>query len=428
MALVSSKGAFVQRKPNQHNNDLPETQFVAPNNIDLNNYKNQSELANIEDTFTDQSAFNMKRFNDQLPLLMGFQKGSPHKVTYFCRNNTEEFTRSIISEVDLNEHVVHTSLRQIKNFEIRITSTIEKQEPEDGESEIDLSFAAVLYPGFVPTVGDFLILDIGDYKFGLFEVTECDKMSHRQNAYHTIQCRIKTYLNAKLVEYLNKCSEGDVVYFDKYVWFHQNFTFVKQESFVQVSKLRKLRAEIIDFYMDNYYRKSANSFFRPDDLYDPYIVHLLNTQLGLDDIHTRPKQFITNIPNLNKSVIGFLMNPNIHRVDNLISHYTVDTYSKTAFNTDINYLLNKRYITLQPYEELTTSQKPYIFGDKFYSDQHQLMTDLEHLVYTTKTIDKFDWGKLVLLVEQYSKSSLDDNFYNIPIYIYLINLFTRRAS
>ena len=124
----------------------------------------------VADTFHNRVAVNTRRFVDVVADLKGYADGSPIKVIYYKEHYSEtDFHGRHHTEEHL--HNVHKSVLKIIDFEIRMTGSLQYNHDQD-ENISKLEGEAFTYPGFEPEKGDKLIIDIGDGRYGAFEVNK----------------------------------------------------------------------------------------------------------------------------------------------------------------------------------------------------------------------------------------------------------------
>lgn len=347
-----------------------------------------------------------------------FPEGSPIIVTYYHQNISQIDIRTAPTDISLLGHPVHKDFTKIMNFEFRLLDQL-NSEFNDEDNSFHISGEALFYPGFNPYIGDIFLLDLGDNKIGEFKLNNVTPTSYRQGKYHRVVFEILTYVTAEVLQLLEE-GVRDTVYFNKNVYVGEgDYVFLKHESYLQLQELKKKRKELLQFYTNEFYREEWESFVRPDEIYDPYLVEFLRRRFALKDIKVRPSQLNSRIKNYYESVWYLFTNSEYQtNLDNVQSIAYVNYFKADALATDLNALINRYQILLGEGSNSTA----YVFSSNFYSGNRPSMTPLERATYDYITTRTVHIPSILDLVSQYRTMSDSDKFYHIPILIELISL------
>ena len=441
--IVNREGGF--KEIDRHTLPVIDTPLVLPNNNLASSDRQLSKLATIDDVFTNRTSINPQRFHDEYAMLLGFPDGTPAFVTYFHRNTPGITDRNIRSEIDYHEDNVHVDLTKINQFELRLVEEIQHN-PDDEDDSFIMSFTAVTYPGFIPSIGDVFFMDIGDGKVGECKVDDCVRTTYRHGFYHRISVLVSDYLTTeKLNFYRSKVRDEKT--FDKLIYFNTDFTILDDSTFADYEELLSIRKKLVQWYFNRFYVKTARTLVREDGIYDPYVVEYMGYKASMTETNYRPTQLFPRLPNYESSIWYLLLEARYTIIENLIPTYALATFNRSLFNTDINWLINKDFVLLGEANvtsgyidisrwscacSLSNKQKeqkvdsyPYVFSSNFYAGLIDQMTFLERMVYDIKIFNKINIKEVIRIVSTFYSLDAETAFYHIPIYLYLIDMAVR---
>lgn len=348
-----------------------------------------------------------------------FPDGSPILVTYYHRNISDIDIRTAPGDISPMAHPVHHDFTKIINFELRLLDSLNNSFDEEDNS-FTITGEAITYPGFVPYIGDKFFFDIGDNKVGEFKINNVTPTSYRQGKYHRVVFEMMRYVDDEVFKQLED-GVKDTLYFDKNVYTGDgDWTFLKQESYLQLQTLKLKHKELIQYYVKKFYSEAYESFLRPDGIYDPYIVEFLRKRLSLKEAKVRPSQLYTRLKDYHLS-IWYMFTDSIYYAEftHLNKNYTVEYLQADALSTDHNALINRHYIGLTSSDERS---ELYIFTDKFYGGGKDLMTPLERTVFEYITTKKINIESVLSFLDTYRNLDINNQFYQIPVLIELISV------
>ena len=196
-------------------------------------------LVTISDTFTTKTAVNNTRYSDIAGMLALYPEGSPIIVTYYHKIVSEIDVRSGVTDLSPHSNSVHKDYTKILQFEMRMIGQL-----ESNFEEVDNGFAitgeAIVYPGFIPHIGDEFLLDVGDGKIGEFKLTNVIPTTYRQGRCHKVSFEIIGYLEPSDLATLES-GVRETVYFEKNSYVGDGWTEIELRKYMKYySRLRYL--------------------------------------------------------------------------------------------------------------------------------------------------------------------------------------------
>ena len=473
MGLVTRAGA---KKPQLLQNvAVKETNLLVPDTILEAQDRQVDRLSHIEDTFTTRHSVNPVSYPEEFRMLMAYPQGTPIFVTYFYQNLPDEDHESAMSDLSLVEHHGHKDLTEVRKLEIRLLSPIEKNFIEE-DNTWDMSLEAIMYPGRDPHMGDILLVDTGNNKFIQFQVNNVTPTTYRQGSYFRITANSTKFATAESIDELRNCVT-DVYYFDKDKYFADGrVTTLTHTSYFNLRKLEKYRKELIEVYMNKFYREDFESVAYFDDTYDPYLVEYLKNKISLDDYYRRPEQLDVTLINYDKSIWYKLagsvcpevwddiytfyefkyyqanpLSPTNNRLDNSLKLTLVESLSNSSNNNDsTNTNTTSKYTKKEAWKctcckptELYTDKKysnitnvdqsinkdqspismsgSYAFTSNFYNGITSAMDKYELLIYNYLSGNEVNISEAIEIIGSYRKLSDEKKYYTIPALLAIVD-------
>ena len=390
------------------------------------------------------------------------------QVTYFHRNHPNIDTRSMSAELIDLEDAVHKDLTRILNLEMKLVDKLQSDFRKEDNTFL-VSGQAIMYPGLEPYTGDLFYLEIDNNNIYLFRVNEVTPTTYRQERYYSIQFSTYTKVSEEVYERLNSNSLTTMV-FDKRSYFGSSeYTLLTYNSFLILKKLRQLRESISQDLVNFFFDSSVQTFIRPDQIYDPYVVEYLKRKINVSDNGVRAIQLYPRLDNYHRSIWYKLTDSNcMLDVSDLYHHWEIRNKTVGMFDSDINGLMGKQFLILTdvvdpnktvdsgkptplprpaydayyhtpiidmktPYflhhkghlsnQEATYDKTTYILSQDFYKGFVGNSTQLEKYIYNWVFKNELDPRNIVLLTEKYRKFGFDTNdaFYTYCLYLALID-------
>lgn len=463
MPLASMEGPPDPSVPLDPNGTSPQTVVSVQSVLDHQPY--------IQDSFINKTAFNPETYAEEFGLLQRYASGSRIKVTYFLISTpTGGFQRSDVIDQSNLRSSMRTSYTQINDLEISMQGGL-KSVFDEVTKETKLIGEALLYPGMRPRMGDEFVTPVGDSTFGIFRVTGVERLSYRQGSNHKITFFLNRYGTDTDIEIL-KQSVTETLWFDTETYLGDATTLLKADSYFYLKTLRQMREILIKFYYNSFYDKSMSSILSPEGIYDPYLVNYLNNKISIKDSIYRPIQLYSSFQNYENSLWSRLGDVTNRRLTNIQSSFNLLKYRVTRWDVGITSLVNhvmvglsnpaKQAISAQNQADDTSPpgwadnppgqplngfmpgdylgyQDPilylsttagYVLSMNFYNGDKVAMTPFEFLIYAViyerRVNDIGDFIEAYL--NKYSLLTLDEQYYFIPLYLWLIDVALNNIS
>lgn len=450
---------------------VKETNRLVPDNLLEATDRQVDKLSHIEDTFTTRHSVNPVSYPEEFHMLMAYPQGTPIFVTYFYQNLPDEDHESAMSDLSLVEHHLHKDLTEVRKLEIRLLAPIEKNFVEE-DNTWDMSLEAIMYPGRDPHMGDIFLMETGNDKFIQFQVNNVTPTTYRQGSYFRISANATKFATEQSIDQLRNCV-SDVYYFDKDKYFADGrVTTLTHTSYFNLRKLEKYRKELIEVYMNKFYREDFESVAYFDDTYDPYLVEFLKNKISLDDYPRRPEQLDTTLINYEKSIwykLSTSVCPDVW--DDIFTFYEFKYYQANPLSPTNNRLDNSFKLTLveslssssdgnnsgnasstfkrreawkctcckptelytgKKYGDITNTDSSsnntsvntsgsYAFTSHFYNGDIEYMDSYELLIYNYITGKEVKIDEAIELIASYRKLPDEKKYYVIPALIAVID-------
>lgn len=346
----------------------------------------------VKNTFINKTAVNTDIYSDNMSLIAGFPEGRVLTVTYFSKNHLPTDIQSTVVDVDTaagTKNDVHVSWTQIRNFEIRARNELSFSYEADTNST-DFKGEGIVFPRFVPQIGDMFIYEVRNGKYGVFFISAIDRLALGQDTYHSIQFTMQGYLDADYKDKLAK-QTSQVLYFDKTKYIAGNTAMLTSEGYANKKDLQHLRSEIIEDYMERFYSEKFSTFIRPDEIYDPYIVEYWNTKVGIRETmrHIRPTQILISVSNFKKTIWSALTNHPIKDLNHLDKYGSTEVFRSTFWGTNITSLLGHKFLTIGNEAPSYDSRQIDSNGDPILYDPTTIYYQRTPYDQVQKRVDRF---------------------------------------
>lgn len=296
----------------------------------------------VQDTFHNKVGVNAGRFPNIIYDLKGFAEGSEITCVYYKEHYSESDVKGRYHTEEAL-HDAHKSVLKIVDFRMKLTQPLQySHESDDNISK--LVGEAFTYPGFHPEIGDKITMDIGDGKYGLFEVIQPpSRTSIRASTYFKISFSFIAWMDEDVAKNLDD-SVVDVAYFDKMRFLSEPGALLIHDEVVELKYFEKQRAKMVHYFQAKFLdAKIMYSYMRPDTVYDPYVVDFMMKILNFGELDTAVLQLYQNAPFLDTSIWRALLDSNIplESVPTAASKLKFILGSKSVL---ANSLTNKDYI------------------------------------------------------------------------------------
>lgn len=397
-------------------------------------------------------------------MLAAYTEGMRIVVRYFRQNNPEIDIRTVPADISQTDHAVHKDFTEIRNFEMKLQESLSREFAEEDRTET-ISGSAVTYCGFEPRLGDYFLYSIDNNQLCVFKVNGVTPTSYRQERQYLISFVITSVATPAMLQSILDSVE-EVVYFDKRKYFTEGeLTFLSSQGWQALQQARLLRKKITQDYINTFFNHDYDTFFRPDKVYDPYIVEYLKSKMDVFEFNVRPRQIYPRMDNYHRSIwYKFVDAMNTVELDDVCKYYKISTYETYMFDVDITALSENKFLTLV--DDVDTggtrcgtdsfythchdvacrgnkaislrnryiknsskeiqSSGTYVFTEAFYRNTVDSMTQLDRVVWKMLTENCILVKDIFDIIERYRKiTNRLEMFYRWPVYVALCDAAIR---
>lgn len=396
--------------------------FTATGNLTTD--KVTSSTTYVKDTFINKTAINPDRYPEIVSTLLKYGEGSPISVTYFHNHDNSSYTSSdLLTRLD----DVHQGWLQIINFEFKLKHDLEFiYDPETTRSEC--SGEGYIYPGFNPTVGDLFLYTVDTNKIGQFKINQVERLTIKRDTCYSISFNLVDFVDTQEIEALRATSD-ETVYFDRQRYFDGEHTLLYSSDYLLLQEALSLKTDLTTLYCRKFYDRLYHStFIRPDGAYDPYLVKFLRTIVGYEELGSYCNTLLHDPIGEYFNIYALLMEPKIINVTELLPKYSTQICTKNLSATHLNSLVNKPYIevvsTSTGDSSIDEVSEWYVLSEAYYNNNVDNFSPLEIIVHNYTVNNKINPSQLLTLVKSYKTLTDDKFFYQVPIYIFLLDQLT----
>lgn len=409
MGIVNNNGVLEQEDIPKE--DITQLEIIEQRNTNIEELRHSTVLSTARD----------KVMVDQLK---GYIEGTPIKVTWFHQLSGNTATSSWSTNISLLSSSVNVSLLKIRNMEIRLSSPMDYQEdPETTQSE--LQGTAIIYPGFVPKLGDLFLYAISPTDIGVFRVFNNPKrLTYRNNTTYEVPFTLIKKLTSDDLHALETRTR-EVRYFDKKRFLYSDGGLLTEQEVLDKQFVKDTIDKLKRHYHSEFYNKDFSTFILNEDIYDPYLVHFYRKAVALrsnGQYVSLPGGSIT-LSNWDNSVYAKLLKEyGFGEMVNTIRYQTIE------YNHDsplISILIGKRCVELIDADDIaeldnSTEVSTYLPSSVVNIDPSSL-SDFDKLITLYLLENKIFLQGWKDVVESVGQMSREEQFYRIPMLIYIGN-------
>lgn len=438
MAIMSRSG-FSKKVSQQlndslgHGPDFPETTInSAPSIEELTDpVDSLNNKPFVKDPALQQLNISTTQYPQSYNQLQAYMAGHALTCVYFSKWNVNEGIRSNQVDSPYLKNVIHSSWLRIDDFEINLTEAFNyAADAEKAQSEVTL--VGRTYPGvIVPKTGDYLVVTIGDQKEGLFVVSTVSSLSWRNDRAYQLGAYMVSTLSKEEWDVLN-AAVVQRLEFSKANYANGTKALLTSSEAQAQKDLQKYRNILADRYFKTFYTNRYDTLMRPDGFYDPYIVRFVNDLTDINITHCRARQLYYSVDQSYwKTLYARLEDNDSNSLDGLYSQIIPETRLNVTVEAYITPLTGRGYLTMDYYNgDLSTGgvpydcRLPYVCSQGFYDGNITEMSEFEHFLYDAITTGRVTDFRTLFNVYIKTWQSLNpmEQFYRIPIYIWLIDL------
>lgn len=351
MGLLGPSGSSEQRSSREipaQGKSVNESTRMDPRNKYAANAADYDHLAPIHDTFTTQTALNPDRYPEQYKQLLAYPKGFPMVVPYYHRQDPAIDHRSMVVDISVDEDAIHGDLTKINNLEMKLEESLQFTVQEEDNST-QLTGSAIMYPGLEPFVGDIFFMEVDNRQQLVFMVNVVEPTTYRQERYYKVKFSSFTQLTASLLERI-EAAVTSTCYFERRKYFGESqLTFLSFQSWKNLKELEKYRKSIAQDLVNFFFDADAESFFRSDGIYDPYVTEFLRSKLTVKDNGVHPLQLLVPLENFHRSIwYKFILAENCENLEDVWQFCNIKYKDPKIFVSSFNSLIDRNYVELAP--------------------------------------------------------------------------------
>lgn len=414
MALTPQSGSST---PSSTSSGLPGESPTIPSDA-------LATMPFISDSALNKFAIDTSTYAETTKQLLGYIKGKRATVTYYrLLNNEGLYNRTNVSDLANARHINHTEYQKIVNFEITLAKEFDFEVDQD-KTNVTITGQSMFYPNTNPGIGDMFLMPVGDGRIGLCRVTSVVPTTWRTDRNYNVGFLVQEFLEHG-VSIPMEASVTLISYFDKANYFGGTSALLSEQSYVQLGRLKEQRIILSRMFHQMFFDTSRNSYFRPDGLYDPWVVLFMCSKLRMEDVFQRPKNLLGQARSDYQNTIWARLEDSHNNTLYLLQgSCLVRPYDQTLMGVFVTELMDRGII----YTTSTSEDfDPYVFSELFYTSNTTTMSPWELLIYealTEKTVGSL--GSLMLnYIDPVFAAPTDEQFYKIPLCIHLIDMALR---
>lgn len=190
----------------------------------------------------------------------------------------------------LDQNAVAQQYESIIGLELKVDTALESTSNEE-TGDFVVTGSATLYPTIKPNVGDMFVADIGDGRFGIFQVERHTRLSIMKQACYNIAYELKGYYN-DVVKANIASKVVKTVYFRKEYLLDGENPFLVESEIRAVENLGEGYRKLINIYFQEFYSEEFKTFLYPHtdySVYDMHLTRLLSKILSNEDLSGQPR-------------------------------------------------------------------------------------------------------------------------------------------
>jgi hypothetical protein len=375
----------------------------------------------MDDTFHNRTALSTSRDSTIISKLQGYGEGSPIRVTWFNQMDSVANNQSTTNSVSYYTNNVNVSYLKINNFEVRLRAGFVFSY-NDEANQSTLTGTCLVYPGFIPKQADVFVYEMEPGKLGLFKVTgPAIRLSIKSRTSHEVPFELVGILKGEDLTALLARVRSEA-WFNKSRFLLETTALLTSDDVQDLEYIRNKYEELSAFYVDNFYRKyTYGSFVRPDDVYDPYIVDFIKETMVINTPDVFAEQLLDNAVGLKSSFWTKLRNPKKQDFRGIHMNQRLAIHEIGVASYRVNSLINRPYVELTK-DPVVLNEVSKYFSDNINNPDMSGYTDLDTLISFWMTYGVVDVDILFNLCDGIYDVTPLEQFYNIPVYLYMMQL------
>lgn len=375
----------------------------------------------------DRVAFDVDQFPNTARGLQGFMEGHRVRVIYYNQLASSGSVRTDIADSPNERAAANTAFRRIDNFEIVLKDALSFNYDKT-KAQGEATGTALIYAGMTPRYGDIFLMNAGDNKLGMFKITSIEPQSWYNNRVYLIGYYFFNYPDDGWLKFLEAATVRRSV-FTRASFLDGSYALLSEDRYLERQTLNAMRDSLCKYYFRTFFNRELNSFINPTtNVYDPYLVSYMASACEYDVVKARPRQLLDNVQNsYENSIWARLTDPANPLVSDLWKDSVAPIKRNYSMDIGVTELLGYSYIALvAPNSQavLDGESSVYVLSDAFYRNDRVNMTELECMIYDailTKSVGNVGFF-IAQFLSLYTSLSIEEQFYDIPLYIALIDI------
>ena len=376
-----------------------------------------------QDTFRHETALNTNRLDPRIKALSSFIAGRPIAVTYYSQRHNYTAKKSNIADFNVILNNAHRVLVRINNLEIRLGGELDISF-DDETNEVSVSGKGFVFPDFSVNIGDIFLYEALPGQLAMFIISNVVPMTWHRQAVNEVSFVMKEFVSNERLSQFDKCTV-EIYYFDKKRIWDGASTVLLRDDYITLQNVIKVRDELVKFMLTRYYIKDYRSYFRPDGVYDPYVVAFLRTLISTADTTDYPPiQLWAQYAHRGSDIWSYISRKDKYFLNTMLTGSVQKKCQYSILSSAINSLHNKFYIELCV-DDNSDSVEPYALSRAYYNGDITNMSIVEQYLHTYNTTNQVTPNFLI----DYIKNGLDLDstvtFYETLVILFLFNVVIR---
>lgn len=378
--------------------------------------------------------------------------GTPLTCDYYSQVLGEN---SEVGGLRAEQDAVHKAYRLIKGMVLRVTTPLSYTQNDD--NRFSGSGAANMFPMIIPNVGDMFLMDLGNGKEGIVQITRATRKAITRDSTYEVEYSVVAFSTPAAIADLNQ-KVIQSYYFDYDFLIHGQNPLVLPEDHEALRRLRHQEYPyLLNLYLRRFLNKKTSTLALPGQdviIYDPYLVKFfistvdvmrypeirpvkeLNVAglpeyegLSIWDVFVHRERRMFREVKKTYGSFGVRSIPTISHVES-IRFSGVDDAIKITEEGDVRDIHIVKDNLSSDIPEMTT--KSYVLPEHFYSVTRPTPPDNKTFPLFEVMLNDFldgkrlDPKKIDLLVKNVHEWGSVESFYYIPLLLLLIRATIRR--
>lgn len=299
-----------------------------------------------ENVYNNKTVLTEGRDQRIIDTLGGFVAGTPITVTFLHHMKSSADDQAIISDLSLQAHQIASAYLRINEFELRLEAAMSFSYDADN-NESTLTGTATVYPGFQPHAGDLFIYELEPGSLGLFRLTtNPERLSIKTGTSHRIEFALVRVLTTPILDALLS-RVVDTAWFNKQRFLSEDAALLTSNEVLSLANSEQHIDNMQEYMLDKFYDKMSQTFWRPDGVYDSFIIDFIKQVMPLEDSHVYCEQLLPKHDGWRYTVWMKLLNRRSVKWTLVRNSEQINTFVNSAANYRVNALLNRDYVSLE---------------------------------------------------------------------------------